>query len=92
MSEIDNKSWDKLTDLINKGQVGINCEDVNAKNDIIEELEQVRTKDADKDNKLQIINKDSVKAIIGRSPDFADALAMRCYYEIDNNYGKYFVQ
>ena len=82
----------KLADLINKGQVGINCEDVNAKNDIIEELEQVRTKDADKDNKLQIINKDSVKAIIGRSPDFADALAMRCYYEIDNNYGKYFVQ
>ena len=82
----------KLADLINKGQIGINCEDVNAKNDIIEELEQVRTKDADKDNKLQIINKDAVKAIIGRSPDFADALAMRCYYEIDSNYGKYFVQ
>jgi phage terminase large subunit len=82
----------KMADLINKAQIGITCEDVIAKNDIIEELEQVRTKDADKDNKLQIIPKDTIKAIIGRSPDFADAMAMRCYYEIDSNFGKYFVQ
>tara|TARA_R110002012_G_scaffold5260_3_gene24179 strand:+ start:703 stop:2013 length:1311 start_codon:yes stop_codon:yes gene_type:complete len=82
----------KLADLINKGQIGITCNDVNVKNDIIEELEQVRTKDADKDNKLQILSKDTIKAIIGRSPDYADALAMRCYYEIDSNYGRYFVQ
>ena len=46
----------------------------------------------DKDNKLQIVPKDTVKAILGRSPDFSDALAMRCYYEIDSNYGRYFVQ
>jgi len=82
----------KLADLINKGQIGITCTNVNTKNDIIEELEQVRTKDADKDNKLQILSKDTIKAIIGRSPDYADALAMRCYYEIDSNYGRYFVQ
>ena len=82
----------KLADLINKGQVGISCNDINIKNEITEELEQVRTKDADKDNKLQIISKDTVKAIIGRSPDYADALAMRMYYEIDSNYGRYFVQ
>ena len=82
----------KLADLINKGQIGINCADINIKNIIIEELEQVRTKDADKDTKLQIIPKDTIKAILGRSPDYADALAMRCYYEIDSNYGKYYVQ
>jgi len=82
----------KLADLINKAQVGIRCSDVNVKNYMIEELEQVRTKDADKDNRLQIIPKDNVKAILGRSPDYADALAMRMYYEIDANYGKYFVQ
>jgi phage terminase large subunit len=82
----------KLADLINKGQIGITCKDIGIKNDIIEELEQVRTKDADKDTKLQIIPKDTIKAILGRSPDYADALAMRCYYEIDSNYGKYFVQ
>ena len=82
----------KLADLINKAQIGIECTDVNVKNNIIEELEQVRMKDADKDNKLQMIPKDTVKAIIGRSPDYSDALAMRCYYEIDGNYGRYFVQ
>ena len=49
-------------------------------------------KDADKDNKLQIIPKDTVKAILGRSPDYADALAMRMYYEIDKNVGRYYVQ
>ena len=81
----------KLADIVNKGQVGINCFDVNVKNQIIEECEQVRTKDADKDNKLQIISKDTVKAIIGRSPDYSDALAMRMYFEIDGNFGKYFV-
>ena len=72
--------------------MGISCNDINIKNEITEELEQVRTKDADKDNKLQIISKDTVKAIIGRSPDYADALAMRMYYEINSNYGRYFVQ
>ena len=82
----------KLADLINKGQVGIDCNDITIKNQIIEECEQVRMKDADKDNKLQIIPKETVKDIIGRSPDFADALAMRMFYEIDNNFGKYFVQ
>jgi len=82
----------KLADLINKGQIGISCSDVNVKNYIIEECEQVRTKDADKDNKLQIIQKDTVKGVLGRSPDYSDALAMRMYYEIDGTFGKYFVQ
>tara|TARA_R100000231_G_C5325815_1_gene164806 strand:+ start:587 stop:1897 length:1311 start_codon:yes stop_codon:yes gene_type:complete len=82
----------KLADLINKGQIGINCNDINIKNNIIEECEQVRTKDADKDNKLQIIPKETVKDIIGRSPDYSDALAMRMYYEIDQTFGKYYVQ
>ena len=82
----------KLAELINKGQIGISCPDITAKNNIIEELEQVRMKDADKDNKLQIIPKELVKDIIGRSPDYSDAMAMRMFYEIDSNYGKYFVQ
>jgi len=82
----------KLADMINTAQIGIECSDINIKNHIIEELEQVRTKDADKDNKLQIIPKETVKDIIGRSPDYADALAMRMFFELDANYGKYFVQ
>ena len=82
----------KLADQINKGQIGITCPDTNIQKAIIEELEQVRSKDQDKDNKLKIIPKDEVKDIINRSPDFSDAMAMRMFYEIDGNYGKYFVQ
>jgi phage terminase large subunit len=82
----------KLAEMINTAQIGITTQDVNIKQTIIEELEQIRSKDQDKDNKLQIIPKETVKAILGRSPDYSDAMAMRMYYEIDNNYGKYFVQ
>ena len=46
----------------------------------------------DKDTKLSIISKDKIKQAIGRSPDYADAIMMRMYYEIDKNAGKYFVQ
>ena len=60
---------------------------------ITEELEQVRSKDLDKDHiKLSIISKDVIKSLIGRSPDFADSLAMRMYHEVQKNYGRYFVQ
>ena len=82
----------KLADKINKSEIGITTNDIMIKQYIIEELEQVRAKNQDKDAKLQIISKDIVKALIGRSPDFADSLAMRMYYEIDSNYGRYFVQ
>ncbi len=82
----------KLADLINKGQIGITTKDIMVKKYIIEELEQVRSKDIDKDKKLQILQKDKVKTILERSPDYSDALMMRMYYEIDNNFGKYFVQ
>ena len=82
----------KLADLVNKGQVGIVNDNITTRQHIIEELEQVRSKDQDKDNKNKIVDKDTVKAIIGRSPDYADCLAMRMYYEIDSNYGRYFVQ
>jgi hypothetical protein len=80
-----------LAKKINEGQIGIDCPDINIKEYIIEELEQIRIKNQDKDTKLQIVAKDTIKALIGRSPDYADALAMRMYYEIKPS-GKYFVQ
>lgn len=82
----------KLADMINKGQIGISTNDITQKNHIIEELEQVRSKDMDKDGKLKLLPKEIIKTIIGRSPDYSDAMMMRMFYEIDMNYGKYFVQ
>tara|TARA_Y100000593_G_scaffold33757_1_gene66309 strand:+ start:14343 stop:15659 length:1317 start_codon:yes stop_codon:yes gene_type:complete len=89
---IKTQCYYKLADMINKAQIGIDCNDITIKNHIIEELEQIRSKDMDKDNKLQILPKEVIRGIIGRSPDYSDTIMMRMYYEIDKNYGRYFVQ
>ena len=80
-----------LSNALNKSSIYINCSNIAYKNNIIQELEQVRRKNFDKDAKLQLVSKEEVKNIIGRSPDFSDALAMRMYYELKPQ-GKYFVQ
>ena len=82
----------KLSDLINKAQISISKIDVDMKANLIEELEQVKRTNIDKDSKLCILSKDKIKDIIGRSPDYSDALMMRMYYEIDAHAGKYYVQ
>lgn len=50
---------------------------------IIQELEQVKRHNIDKDGKLAIIPKEKVKELLGRSPDFADALMMRMFFELE---------
>ena len=57
------------------------------KEDLIQELKQVRTKDADRDGKLKIMPKDEIRVNIGRSPDLLDNFIMRMYFEF-TNYGE----
>ena len=83
----------KLAELINTHQLGIAIEEGQFlsevpgityevwKEQLIEELEQIKSKDADKDTKLKIVSKDDVKETLGRSPDFADTLMMRMLLE-----------
>lgn len=49
---------------------------------ITQELQQLKTYDADKDGKLKILPKDRIKQNIGRSPDYLDAFIMRMYFEV----------
>jgi hypothetical protein len=70
----------KLAELINDSKLYINASGT-MKEKIIQELEQVKQKSVDNDGKKGIIPKDKVKALIGRSPDFSDALAMRMIFE-----------
>lgn len=51
------------------------------KEQLIEELEQIKSKDIDKDTKLKIVSKEDIKDILGRSPDFSDTLMMRSYFD-----------
>ena len=52
----------------------------------------VKRTNIDKDSKLSILSKDKVKDLIGRSPDYSDALMMRMYYELGMSTGKYAVR
>lgn len=68
---------------VNSNEVGIYEEiPVEYKDLIIEELEQVKRKDPDKDSKIYITPKEEIKEKLGRSPDFADSLMMRWYFEV----------
>lgn len=71
-----------LAKTINARKLAVVCDDPTVREQIVEELEQIKSKDADKDNKLQIQSKDKIKELIGRSPDYSDALMMRMYFEI----------
>lgn len=73
----------KLASLIHLGSIAIYSDiDKGLKQKLIEELEQIKRKDPDKDKKLAVIGKDIMKEHLGRSPDLADALMMRMIFEI----------
>ena len=76
----------RLAERINKGGLFIDCDDIEVKKLIIEELEQVKQYNMDKDGKKAIMPKDKVKELIGRSPDFSDTLMMREYFELSFKY------
>ena len=68
---------------IKEGKVAFKVNNENMRNKLIEELEQWKLKTADNDKKIQIISKDEVKEIIGRSTDYSDALYEREFFELD---------
>lgn len=73
----------RLADRINKGGVFIECElPTDIKEQLIGELEQVKQKNMDKDGKREVMGKDEVKALIGRSPDISDVIMMREFFEL----------
>ena len=72
----------KLADRINKQGVFIDCTDIEIREFIVQELDWVKRKDPDKDGKLYVLPKDVIKDNIGRSPDYADALMMREWFDL----------
>lgn len=52
------------------------------KDEIIQELEQLKAKNIDIDSKKGIVSKDKIKELIGRSPDWLDMLIMREWFDL----------
>jgi phage terminase large subunit len=72
-----------LAEVINQSRIAIKCDvSEKTKEEIIEELEQLKTYKSDSDGKMRILPKSEIKENIGRSPDFRDMLMMRYYYEL----------
>lgn len=83
-NNLKSQCYYKLADIINSNMLFIEITD--HAEQIVEELEQVKQFNMDKDGKKQILPKDKVKELIGRSPDFSDMLMMRCWFEYSNKF------
>lgn len=70
----------ELARLVNDRKIRINCDSATF-GSISEELDAVVQIDIDKDGPYRLIKKEDVRSKIGRSPDFSDAIMMRCYFE-----------
>ena len=71
-----------LAKVVNEELLKIMYDEVSFKNKLIEELDVVVEVDMDKDGKVKLIKKEDVKMKLWRSPDYADALMMRMFYEV----------
>lgn len=79
----------KMANLMNNHKVAIRYENERGEDllstqhrqEIVEELEQWRARDIDKDGKMKVRQKDEVKEVLGRSPDISDAIMMRGFFE-----------
>jgi hypothetical protein len=74
-----------FAEKVNARIIRVNTEDVIIKQQIIQELEQIKRKDPDSDGKLDLVPKDVIKENIGRSPDLSDMLIMRMMFEVNTN-------
>lgn len=81
-NNLKSQCYFRLAERVNKAEIYIDSKDTAINDLIIEELEVVKQKDIDKDNKMAVISKDKIKELIGRSPDYSDTLMMRMYLDI----------
>lgn len=73
----------KLAELVNTGQIRISVEDTDFREKLIEELDIIVEVWLDQDWKTRIIKKEDMIAKLWRSPDVADMVMMRMFYELD---------
>jgi hypothetical protein len=84
-TNLKSQCYVKLSDLIKQGKVSINIMDPVMVDDLTNQLLAVKLKDVEKDGKVGVIGKDQMKRMLGdRSPDLADSIMLRMYYEIKN--------
>lgn len=71
-----------LSQQVRERKVQVAILDTETNGWIAEELPQYKRRDADRDGKLKISRKEDIQEALGRSPDFADCLIMRSYFDL----------
>ena len=72
-----------LAEYINKGLLTVSSSfKWGGREELIRELECIQLQNTDKDGKVEVITKDKIKQMIGRSPDLADVFMMRMWFEV----------
>jgi len=84
-ANLKTQSYVKLSDVFKSGELSINVLNPELVDTLTQELLTIKYKKLDQDTKVQITSKDEMKKLLGRSPDIADALMMRMFFEIKNN-------
>jgi len=77
----------KLAELIEQNKVVFKVD--RFRDVIVQELDMIRRRTPEADGKLAVISKDEIARMHGKSPDYADAIMMRVYFELFPNYGSY---
>lgn len=80
----------KFAELAEAGEISIAenaFDDVDDREKFIEELGQVKQRDIDKDGRIYLLEKEKVKANLGRSPDLSDGAMMRMIFYLKPRHG-----
>jgi hypothetical protein len=74
----------KLSEYVNQAKIFINEENIDIREEIKVELSSIKRDKIDNDeSKLRVMRKEDIKRYIGHSPDWADVLMMRMYFELE---------
>lgn len=71
-----------LAEMARKRGVSVSEPNLEIRELLAQELSQIKRRDVDKDGKLKITKKEDMIAALGRSPDIADTLIMRSYFDV----------
>jgi len=83
-TNLKSQCYVKLSDLIKDGKISINILDPSTVDELTQQLLAIKLKDVEKDGKVGVIGKDVMKKMLGVSPDIADSIMLRMFYEVKN--------
>lgn len=63
-------------------QIAVSDTNLEAREQLAQDLQQFKRRDADRDGKLKIVKKEEVRQALGRSPDVGDTFIMRSYFDL----------